>query len=210
MMELTNNIKIPLDKYLLILDSRLYDRDYSIEYTKRIYDLDISNINNQSFRWFTSVNAFDKFNEKYPMPDKSNRGSSINRYIRFYKKYHEPDCVYDLIINCFVKYREVHHILPVCYGGSNELVNLIPVYKRNHNILHKNPLEHIEKYCFQAVDYLSYLWRFKLAESIEDKNLTDQFKVKELTNFHISIAEGVIEEEMDIFYKKIERDYYAQ
>jgi len=59
-----------------------------------------------------------------------------------------------------IGYGAIHHIFPVVYRGVNLFENLVSVSDFQHDILHSNPFEHIEKYCNIAVDYLSFLYSF--------------------------------------------------
>jgi len=86
--------------------------------------------------------------------------------------------------------------------GGNNPKNLIGVIGLFHDLLHKNPLQHIEKYCYQAVDYLKYLAYWNIKE-IWDKYNVDLFD----DNMKRKIFESGLENEMNLFYEKITEEY---
>lgn len=164
-MENTEDIKvglIPIKDYLYILEQRLYCPEYAIEYTRKFYDVDITEYIDLIF-WEFNTDIYKYYEEHHQVKvqdDKSRKWFNSygrKRYSKFYKSYKENDKLYDLIEDRFAVSDVIHHIYPLVYGGSNNLLNLIPVTDRFHKILHKNPYEHEERFCFQAVDYLSYL-----------------------------------------------------
>lgn len=199
--------RIRSDILFYILSSRMYCKNKVVEYVKNIYDLDIDYISsfyeiymkNDSYE----KDIYEEFEKQNPLSINT-KLHGINRYKKFYKNY-KNKTILDYSMIC-VPYREVHHIFPECYGGSNSLYNLIPVTSFNHKILHENPFEHIEKYCFMAVDYLHYLWSHKLGELIDKYNL-QEVSQKESKTFLKDYTISIIKEEMRKFYKHLEETY---
>ena len=72
-----------------------------------------------------------------------------------------------------------------------------------HTILHNNPLEHIEKYCYQSVDYLRTLIKCKPTYLYEKYKL-DQY---DDTYFKSQLLKLAIETEMNDFYGLISEEY---
>ena len=99
--------------------------------------------------------------------------------------------------------KDIHHIFPLIYGGSNNILNLVYISKFTHNVLHNNPLENIEKYCYQAYDYLAYLGYINGFKYLNDLyKIGDYVKSKKLM---VQMYKGAIEQEMDKFYEYIQR-----
>lgn len=86
------------------------------------------------------------------------------------------------------------------YKGNNKPKNLIGLNDRLHNLLHMNPLENKEKYCFQSVDYLKYLIVGRHRYVIDKYNIAS-FQDNE--SFMIKTYHSAIEEEMNLFYSSL-------
>lgn len=199
--------QIPLRELGIWLESRCYNKELIIQYVKDIYDVDITNedINNCELCFNNNKDVFTYFDEKYPpKTPQENTREWFNKYGRrryqsFYNKFVENDnVIYDEIINFSQISHHVHHILPLEFDGTNDPKNLIGVITLFHNLLHINPLQHIEKYCYQSVDYLRYLMHSQLI-TIWKKYNVDMFDedVKQ------KIFETGLENEMKLFYDKL-------
>ena len=94
----------------------------------------------------------------------------------------------------------VHHIYPLMHGGNNNIRNLIHVNEYNHALLHNNPLDYIEKYCFQAIDYLMFLYSYEHFQDIMESNGLFNIRKQEILT---KILLEIITDEMLIFYEKL-------
>lgn len=201
--------EIPIRNYLVIMDKRCYSHELTIEYTKDIYGIDISQeIKQEKLCWnYKEINVYKRFEEKNPaklIDDKSReyfQKEGRNRYNKFYKTYKESE-VYDLIINLFSKPGVTHHIFPLVFGGDSSLMNLIPITDFNHKLLHINPCEKKREFCFMAVDYLSYLYSSDCISILNDKYNIMQYENFN-GNFMLDFFKSIIETEMKSFYEKL-------
>lgn len=208
--------EIPLGNLCYWLNMRSYNREMIINYIKEIYSIDaskeVSNIHKQGKMLFDfSTNVYEKFKKENP-PKKEDDGT--RKWFNYYgrKRYHrfvdqhmwfscdltKPFCE---ILNVPIG-TVTHHIYPLTYGGTNKLNNLIDINDIFHGILHKNPLEHIEKYCYQALDYLRYIIWNKYSY-IQEKYGLKGLKVNKLIFDATNLA---IENEMLEFYNLIQQE----
>jgi hypothetical protein len=207
---------IPIEPYIRNLDLRCYGRDMIIKYTKNIYDLDITEElkifeSKHGNLWCGNLNIFNEFEENNPTkePDDKTRewfeSKQKRRFLKFAKN--REEFREDRLIPLF-PLQDIHHIFPLMYGGSNKLLNLMYISKFSHNLLHKNTLENIEKYCYQACDYLAYLGGIGFGIIASGFNyLDDKYKLSNYQNnphVLLSIYKGAIEEEMYKFYLHIQ------
>lgn len=211
---------IPLFAYLKCLNARGFNNDLVIKYTKNIYNIEISkeidknknimHFSDDTFITFYEMNPDyelnnndrDYFNSKTkPLFNKFSKHAGIDKNFDFF-------CgnFVSQIIGCGFKVSEtlktdvIHHIHPLVYGGTNNFENLLCVSRFNHEILHENPKEDIEKYCFQAVDYLFYLWD----QSSGAKELIDKYKLREIKReIGFDAYLSAIKNEMRLFYSRI-------
>jgi hypothetical protein len=208
---------IPINNYIKNLDLRNYGRTMIIDYTKDIYELNIneelSNFENKyGDLWNGDLNIYKEYDDKNPVekPDDKTR-EWFNKYgrIRFidfisqYEELSEQDKAIPLN-----KPKEVHHIFPLVYEGNSDLLNLAYVSIFSHDILHENPLENIQKFCFQAFDYLSFLGSCNLyiREFSGLSYLNQKYNLeKHMDNKKMLFRtyEGAIEQEMSNFYEYI-------
>jgi len=206
--------EIPLENLCLWLNMRSYNKQMMIEYIKKYYEIDVTKEIDELHKSHKIIfdfgtNMQEKFNKEYKcsVKDDGTREWFNNYGRRKYERYMEKcllfsgdfedkfDEILDMQIDVVV-----HHIHPLQYGGTNDISNLISLNYYYHNILHKNPLEHIEKYCHQAVDYLRYLRRVK-ADYLNIKYNLDTYKEQPLFGF--KVLNLAIENEMDLFYEKL-------
>lgn len=201
---------IPINAYIRNLDLRNYGSSMIVQYTKNIYELNIENELRQyeeihGSLWNGNLNIYDKFEKENPLsePDDYSR-EYFNKYTKKqFNKFKKINIEFqeDRLVPLF-KPKDIHHIFPLMYGGSNKLLNLIYISKFSHDLLHENPLEHIKKYCFQACDYLTYLGSakgFKFLNKEYDLNKYIDNKI-----LIVQMYKGAIEEEMYKFYKYID------
>jgi len=204
--------QIPLREMCCWLDQRCYSKDLAIDYIKNIYNIDVSDaIKEYEYYFEFNKNIFDYFNKKYP-PKVEDDGTrkyfnkyGKRRYEQFYKCFVENDPqIYDELIDFSILSEHIHHIFPLEYGGNSNPKNLIGILSFFHDVLHKNPLQHIEKYCFQAVDYLKYIVYWDVKKMFDEYKLWDYIDKPKLLYKFRKIA---IEEEMEIFYEKLIKEY---
>ena len=208
---------IPLESYIKNLDLRNYGRSMMIRYTKKIYDIDISKEiesfeNERGDFWNGDANIYEQYDISNPPsePDDFTRKYFNNkqkgRFIKFSERHTELK--EDRLIPLF-PIQDIHHIFPLMYGGSNKLLNLLYVSSISHDILHMNPLEHIEKYCYQACDYLAYLGSTSLSFGFIKSGYTylnELYNLKEYKDsptVFMNMYKGAIEEGMNKFYEYI-------
>jgi hypothetical protein len=180
-----------------------------INYTKDIYGLDITEELKQyesehGKLWNGDFNIYDNFDKENPVdtPDDNTRDYFVKhakkRFEKFIEKHEELQ--EDRLLPLFEP-KDIHHIFPLVWGGSNKLSNLIYISRFTHDLLHKNPLENIEKYCYQACDYLAYLGWINGFDYLDNLyNLKQHMESKKLL---VQMYKGAIEEEMDKFYTYI-------
>lgn len=187
-----------------------------MEYIKKIYNIDISEYKDEfKNRYDHNYDVFTYFNEKYYkneiQEDNRKYFNKVTRkkFIKFYKKNIEnlEVHVFDQCINLFAIATDYHHIFPLQYGGTNDLQNLIALIPPHHKVLHKNPLEDIEKYCYQAIDYLYYLWHGKCKEITKKYNL---MFYKDDEEYRLKMINMAIENEMKYFYKLITKEHITK
>lgn len=180
--------------------SRHCNEQQAIIYTKKIYNIDLSLIlSNQKYYWDYKINYYNEFykTHSYPIEDDGSR-KFFNIYGRkSYEKFMDlayfdnEDCIMQ-----HMKYSDIHHIHPLCFGGKNNIENLIHINNFNHDVLHENPLEEHEVYCHQAVDFLGCLYsevmtgeiirKYKLVNYSEDM-FVDMYKAcikEEMRNYY--------------------------
>lgn len=206
--------KIPLEQMCIWLNMRGYNKKQTIEYINKYYDIDIKEIIENKhkqgdiiFDFYTDI--VEKFNIETPTstPDNGTREwfnyYGRKRYIKFLTNY--VDTFKDFNKECFDEIldipfsTDIHHIYALEYSGTNDLRNLISINTEFHNMLHKNPLEHIEKYCFQAMDYLKYLVKWNLMSIVKKNNL----HLIEDEEIRFKVINLAIEKEMKLFYEKL-------
>jgi hypothetical protein len=197
--------QLKLDEYLWYLNKRRhFNYELTVEYTKEIYGIDLSDIIMGYPFWEHDKNYFAEYEKQYPRQKEArNAREYFNNYgKRYYEQFMqyaffdlEKDCLY----SPFEK-SEVHHIFPLIYGGTNDLKNLIHLNSFNHDILHENPFEDIQECCFKALDYLGTIYC--------DSRLHEIFVKYDLKKYD-SIAlvadmlKACIKEEMRLFYEKL-------
>lgn len=196
---------IPIDKYIDCQSYKLLTKEMTIAYTLRNYSVDLEEyINGLDDNIFIRYDVYKIFNETNPLRidyDDSRvcfQNHARNRYLKFYEKeywLHDNDYLFRYMLA-----DEVHHIYPLIFGGCNEITNLIFINKRNHDLLHNNPLENIEKYCHQAVDYLYYIYNTLLYTFIDKYEIN---KFEDNKKLLVNIINTYIEEEMMYFYSYI-------
>lgn len=206
---------IPIKNYIKNLDSRNFGKSMIIKYTKDNYTLDITK-EIQHFEetemelWNGDLNLYEEYDKENPSikTEDGTRQYFIKygrkRFLKFTQQYEELENQ-DKVIP-FFKPKDVHHIFPLMYGGNNNILNLSYVSRFTHDLLHNNPLEEIEKCCFQGYDYLSYLGNYNLDNAEGFKYLNDKYNFYGQKNnkkmiYHMYC--GALEEEMDEFYKYI-------
>jgi len=205
--------QIPLRQMCIWLGNRCYNKDLAIKYIKDTYDTDVSNeiikTKEYSLVFNNDKDIFTYFEERYP-PKKVQENTrewfnayGRRRYQSFYNKFIENDnVIYDELIDFSTISHHVHHILPLEFGGSNSPKNMIGVITPFHKLLHMNPLQHIEKYCYQAIDYLKYLVYWNIRD-VWDKYNIDKFE----DDMKPKIFEAGLENEMNLFYEKLLKEY---
>ncbi|AWI05943.1 hypothetical protein B9W14_16020 [Clostridium drakei] len=200
---------IPLTEYIDCLNAKNFNRDMAVKYTKKIYDKDISDVAKLHI-FLVNSNVYREFEKQNPISKTAiqalktyNPREYFSHYTcrRFYKFFAFIDVGEFDQLTFLMTAEHIHHIYPLTYGGTNKLENLIYVSEFNHKLLHKNPLENIEKYDFQAIDYLWYLYSKKLPELISKYNLKLTFDKS--SSFIKNQFKNCIEEEMKIFYDYI-------
>jgi len=209
---------IPMESYIRNLDLRNYGRSMMINYTKKIYDIDISK-EIESFEkrhgnfWNGDANVYEQYDRENPPSEKDDfsrkyfNNKQKGRFIKFIERHTELK--EDRLIPLLFSVQDIHHIFPLVYGGSNKLLNLIYISKTSHDILHMNPLEHIEKYCYQACDYLAYLGSTSLSFGFIKSGYTylnELYNLKEYKDsptVFMNMYKGAIEEGMNKFYEYI-------
>lgn len=186
---------IPVDSYLSILNGRNFSKEFATKYTLDTYNIDISAQTEWYIFNFTS-NIFNDFDENNSTPKMYRQ-----RYLKFLdtNNLSRDKDIYVL----FEQPHDVHHIFPKCYGGTDDIKNLCYVSTFTHNILHENPLERIEKYNHQALDYLYYLNHFN-GDYILDKYNVEQYKFS-LSRLMKKVYKACLEEEMYLFYDYIQK-----
>lgn len=207
--------EIPLDKLCNWLNMRSYNKEMMLDYIKKIYEVNVSNdiedVHKQGKIIFDfRTNMYEKFETENPTK-KEDTGSRYwfnnygrKRYVEFLMNCMLFSCdfekIYDEIIDMEAD-TDIHHIFPLQHGGKSNLINLISVCPFFHEILSNNPLIHIEKYGFQAVDYLRYLVRERWSYMNEQYNLSEFLKKdKKLFSDIFTMA---IKREMNKFYDLI-------
>ncbi|OHD22840.1 MAG: hypothetical protein A2Y34_04430 [Spirochaetes bacterium GWC1_27_15] len=202
---------IPIKDYIRNLDLRNYGRSMIIEYTKEIYNLDLTNelkiYEKENWNlWNGDLNIYDNFDKENPIEEPDNLSRNYfekhakKKFIKFIKQHEEFQ--EDRILP-FFKVKDIHHIFPLIYGGSNKISNLLYVSRFTHDLLHINPLENIEKYCYQACDYLAYLGWFEGFKYLNEKY--DLGKYVDSKKLLRQMYKGAIEEEMSKFYEYIQK-----
>lgn len=199
----------PLHNLILYLSAhREYNSKMAIDYLNKYYDIDLYKHTHSLEKYFlTTINAYDEFLTENPYPDdfnKTSRDYFNNKGRSHYLKFvnwcgHLPNMDY---LNMPVEMDVVHHIHPLVYGGTNELDNLIHICEFNHEVLHMNPLEHIKKYCHQAVDYLWYLHNPYMSD--KNKKIYHKYNMKNIEDksnqYKVDFYKSAIKEEMNELY----------
>lgn len=210
---------IPIDVYFRCLNAKGFNKERAINYTKEIYNIDITETFNDKYKYifYFFSDIFDKFydNIEFKKGDTTRKyfnNVAKNKYYKFALEYNERGAKYDFFIpiqllisgdekaNKFFETSVIHHIHPLMYKGTNDIENLINVNDFNHNLLHMNPLEEYKIYCHQAVDYLFYLWDYNtgLKYIYENYIINCNDKIKH------KIIKLAFETEMQTFYKRLE------
>jgi hypothetical protein len=189
-----------------------YNKELTNNHIKTFYDLDISDLldNDDVFYWvWNKDDIYKEHLTKYPRKEFNedsrdyfnSRGRSY--FLKFIKNHNED------FVNGLMKTSVVHHVHPLYAGGTNRLENLICISDHNHDLLHMNPMEIIEKYCHQAVDYLWYL--YSAWDTDKNKRILDKYKITEIVesnednhSFIVDVYLSAIKSEMMEFYKYIE------
>lgn len=207
--------------------ARGFNEELIINYGKKVYNKDISKILKTEYctelidGFKLRNNLYDDFSDLNPIkkPDDKSRkyfnACGSKRYIKWieYLNIHNTNKDYNLkypytercLILPYLNFTQIHHIYPLNYDGDNSIFNLIHVCDFVHNTLHLNPLEHIEKYCRQAVSYLYYICNFKLFE------INKKYNIAKISNSNKELSTKMtfdaINNEMYIFYKQLETQY---
>jgi len=208
--------KLPLHWLVYYLSTiRNYNKELTIEYIRKNYDLDISDVISSISWWeWNDVNIYEEYTKRNPRKGfKTNeRRYFTSRGRSYYIKFAITQWGFwkKDFINHFLETDVIHHIYPLVYGGTNHLENLIHVSSFNHDILHSNPLENIEKYNHQALNYLWYLqfpWTTEKNQYLFEKYNLDQMINHESKQYQANILSAAIKQEMNEFYEHIKENH---
>jgi hypothetical protein len=201
--------RIPLYYFTRYATDRLWDKEYTLQYVKDNYDINISEeleyLGYDKEYFYTPFNIYTKFNKENPATREDDgtreyfQSIGRHRYVKFLKKHGLTEYDYALPL----PYDVIHHIYPLEYSNDNSLENLIPVNEYTHSILHMNPLESIKKYCFQAVDYYYYLTKYQGVHMYVKYNL-DFYK--DMEGLGGDLIRAVTKYEMDMFYTDLVKE----
>lgn len=208
------NDRLPIHNLISFLSThREYNYEMSDKYLKDNYDIDISNHRESLIEdcFDVTVNIYERYRKSHPTPSdyiandrKYFNTKGRNYYLKFVNWCgHVPNKDF---LGLPVKADVIHHVFPLVYGGTNELENLIHISERNHEILHLNSMEHIQKYNFQAVDYLWYLNNPFITEKVKYLHNKYNFDMLEgrSNEFKRDYYFAIIKEEMIEYYKLME------
>lgn len=168
---------IPIEKYIIFLgDRRLFNRQKIIDYTNKIYNIDISNSIDKHKYWLTYPNTdvYAKYEFENPRTKQLEHtrtyfNSQGRRYFLKFIEMYSENAGYDALM-LMSRASVVHHIYPLALGGRNDIDNLIQLSNLSHDLLHLNPKQGDESSCFRALDYLSYLLSFENIIDMFNKN----------------------------------------
>lgn len=206
-----NNIKIkdiPYKDYIEIMNKRKYDIKKIIDYTILVYGIDIRCISQYSkyidnIVWNDTIYDFPKEYHNSHCRKFFNNTVKPN-YIKFINNNFQPKNLIkldDMLFSETVKADVFHHIHPLIFGGTNDYYNLIPITEYNHKLLHMNPYETKAIKCFQAIDYLTYLYMPKSIKQLYKKYFTKKINNQGL-RFINEYWKIIYKEEMLLFYFK--------
>jgi hypothetical protein len=200
--------EIPIWDYITYMDSRFFSKERSIQYTKEIYDTDISSIINTKnllldFDVFNNFEEIDKLKSNDSGTRKWFNNQGKARYERFLihlqNIYGLPRIPFaDFFTQHYPYYLEIddiHHINLLAFSRNNHITNLIGVNEINHTLIHANPDQGNYIYDNRAVDYLYWLYNGNRDNIFEAYNLL-QFKSdsKLMVKIFLSaIEEGIID-----------------
>ena len=207
---------IPYDSYITIMNKRKYDIKRIRDYTLHIYNIEIclnqfknysQNINN--LFWGDNIYEANLLTDlKLQADDKSRTYFNAYikpRYIKFTNQHFNPlhkEKLDDLLLQKPTKAYVIHHIHPLIFGGDNSFYNLIPLTEYNHKLMHMNPHENYKRKCYQAVDYLSYLYLPHTIKILHKKYFTKKIKMHGF-RFNNLFWKIIYEEEMQKFYQNL-------
>lgn len=196
---------IPIDYYMKLLGtSKMFSVDRAIEYTNEVYNINISSqIDKFLFQFdYPNEDIYEMFETNHPRKQTlqntreyfQNQGRNyFLKFLNLYARYFGYDAL--------VWVREasvVHHIHPLVYGGSNDLLNLIHISDILHGIIHENPKEESELHCHRALNYLGYLVSYENFHKIVDKYSLGEYQT-DTPIFH-KMFKACLEEEMQLYY----------
>ena len=206
--------EIPIGRYLRNLcETRKFNKKQIYEYTRKVYGIDLTDILddkqiNYQDHW---SNIYEKYEKENPRKkDDDGTRKYFNSYGRkyfesFYYKHFEQT---NMIVPYIYDPTDVHHIVPIQYGGNNSLENLIYIHNQQHEKLHANPVEYIVNTNYEALDFLIDVYsQGKYRDVIEEYDLYSLFK----KDFEMGydVVRGIVENEIKKFYKLLEQKYSA-
>jgi hypothetical protein len=209
--------KMPLVDYLYVLDHKYFNEKKSIEYTKEMYGVDLTDFFQYKCHPLENVNdPYGAFEKSHPVTKEDDgtrawfSGRGRSRYIKYFRYMYGDELIVGDYFLPFFKSSQIHHIYPLVNKDSNNHIsNLVQVCDEHHDILHSNPLQYTKKYCYQSVDYLYYLYHGGLLRMLDKHSLTETLN-KLTLNMAAEIIRACVKQEMFKFYTEIEHEDFLQ